>query len=67
MDESIIGESVINALYRRASIFSKVAKVVDGHGTAAILKNNILRYFIVDFCKTEKVTRCEDVFVIFER
>ena len=29
--------------------FSKVAKVVDRHGTAIILKNNVPRYLVIDF------------------
>ena len=49
--------------------FSKVAKVVDEHGTAVILKNNVPRYLVIDFSKAEKekVTSNEDVFVISER
>ena len=29
--------------------FSKVARVVDEHGTAVILKNNVPRYRVIDF------------------
>lgn len=49
--------------------FSKVAKVVDEHGTAVILKNNVPRYLVIDFSKAEKekVTSNEDVFAISER
>ena len=49
--------------------FSKVAKVVDEHGTAVILKNNVPRYLVIDFCKAEeeKVADSEDVFAISER
>ncbi len=49
--------------------FSKVAKVVDEHGTAVILKNNVPRYLVIDFSKAEKekVASNEDVFVISER
>ena len=28
--------------------FSKVARVVDEHGTAVILKNNVPRYLVID-------------------
>lgn len=49
--------------------FSKVAKVVDEHGTAVILKNNVPKYLVIDFSKAEKekVTSNEDVFAISER
>ncbi|MDE7252269.1 MAG: type II toxin-antitoxin system Phd/YefM family antitoxin [Acetatifactor sp.] len=55
--------------------FSKVTKVVDEHGTAVILKNNIPRYLVIDFSKVEdfsnreaeKVASSEDVFAISER
>ena len=49
--------------------FSKVAKVVDEHGTAVILKNNVPRYLVIDFSKAEKekVADSEDVFAISER
>lgn len=43
--------------------FSKVTKVVDEHGTAVILKNNVPRYLVIDFSKAEKekVAATEDV------
>ncbi len=49
--------------------FSKVAKIVDEHGTAVILKNNVPRYLVIDFSKVEKekVASNEDVFAISER
>ena len=49
--------------------FSKVAKVVDEHGTAVILKNNVPRYLVIDFSKVEKdnIVGNEDVFAISER
>ncbi|RKI85060.1 type II toxin-antitoxin system Phd/YefM family antitoxin [bacterium 0.1xD8-71] len=49
--------------------FSKVTKVVDEHGTAVILKNNIPRYLVIDFSRAEKekVANSEDVFAISER
>ncbi|MCI8928972.1 MAG: type II toxin-antitoxin system Phd/YefM family antitoxin [Lachnospiraceae bacterium] len=49
--------------------FSKVARVVDEHGTAVILKNNVPRYLVIDFSKVEKdnIAGNEDVFAISER
>ena len=55
--------------------FSKVAKVVDEHGTAVILKNNVPRYLVIDFSKAEnfsdgegeKIANIEDVLSISER
>ena len=49
--------------------FSKVAKVVDEHGTAVILKNNVPRYLVIDFSKAEKekVASNEHLFAISER
>ncbi len=49
--------------------FSKVTKVVDEHGTAVILKNNVPRYLVIDFSKAEKekVANTEDVLAISER
>ena len=49
--------------------FSKVARVVDEHGTAVILKNNVPRYLVIDFSKAdrEKMASTEDVLAISER
>ena len=49
--------------------FSKVTKVVDEHGTAVILENNIPRYLVIDFSKAEKekVASDEDVSAISGR
>ena len=49
--------------------FSKVAKVVNEHGSAVILKNNNPRYLVLDFSKAEKqrVASTEDVLAIYER
>ena len=48
---------------------SKVARVVDEHGTTVILKNNVPRYLIIDFSKAEqeKIASTENVFAISER
>lgn len=49
--------------------FSRVAKLVDEHGTAVILKNNVPRYLVIDFSKAEKekTAATEDVLAISER
>ncbi len=49
--------------------FSKVTKMVDKHGTAVILKNNIPRYLVIDFSKAEKeqAANMEDVLAISDR
>ena len=49
--------------------FSRVAKLVDEHGTAVILKNNVPRYLVIDVNKAEKekVATTEDVITISER
>ncbi|WP_330688255.1 type II toxin-antitoxin system Phd/YefM family antitoxin [Blautia marasmi] len=43
--------------------------MVDEHGTAVILKNNVLRYLVIDFSEAEKekAASAEDVFAISER
>lgn len=49
--------------------FSKVARLVDEHGTAVILKNNVPRYLVIDFSKAEQdaVASDEDVLSISKR
>ena len=49
--------------------FSKVTRVVDEHGTAVILKNNVPRYLVIDFSKAEaqKIADAEDVTAISDR
>lgn len=49
--------------------FSKVARLVDEHGTAVILKNNVPRYLVIDFSKAENdaVVSNEDVLSISKR
>lgn len=49
--------------------FSKVARLVDEHGTAVILKNNVPRYLVIDFSKVENDTIAsnEDVLSISKR
>ena len=40
--------------------FSKVARLVDEHGTAVILKNNVPRYLVIDFSKADNDTIASD-------
>ena len=49
--------------------FSKVARLVDEHGTAVILKNNVPRYLVIDFSTAEKdsVASDEDISNISKR
>ena len=49
--------------------FSKVVRVVEEHGTAVILKNNVPRYLVIDFSKAEKekIAATEDVLAVSER
>lgn len=49
--------------------FSKVARLVDEHGTAVILKNNVPRYLVIDFSKAESEYEAadEDVLNISKR
>lgn len=49
--------------------FSKVARLVDEHGTVVILKNNVPRYLVVDFSKAEDeaISSDEDILSISKR
>lgn len=49
--------------------FSKVTRLVDEHGTAVILKNNVPRYLVIDFSKAEDdtTTSDEDILSISKR
>lgn len=49
--------------------FSKVARLVDEHGTAVILKNNVPRYLVIDFSKAEgdSVASNEDILSISKK
>lgn len=49
--------------------FSKVARLVDEHGTAVILKNNVPRYLVIDFSKVENdsIAPDEDVIELSKR
>ena len=40
--------------------FSKVARLVDEHGTAVILKNNVPRYLVIDFSRAEQDSNASD-------
>ena len=64
----IVDTSTMISITEANQNFSKVAKVVDEHGTAAILKNNVPRYLVIDFSKAEqeKIASTEDVLDISE-
>ena len=49
--------------------FSKVARMVDEHGAAIILKNNTPRYLLIEFAQAEKEQTMmdEDVMAISRR
>ena len=47
-------------LFRSNQNFSKVARLVDEHGTAVILKNNVPRYLVIDFSKAEQDSNASD-------
>lgn len=49
--------------------FSKVARLVDEHGSAVILKNNVPRYLMIDFSKADEdvIASDEDVLSISKR
>ncbi len=40
--------------------FSKVARLVDEHGSAVILKNNTPRYLVIQFSQAEAVQEADD-------
>ena len=40
--------------------FSRVARLVDENGAAVILKNNVPRYVLVEFSRTEREQLAED-------
>ena len=49
--------------------FSKVARLVDEHGTAVILKNNVPKYLVIDFSRAENdsVASDEDIMSISKK
>lgn len=49
--------------------FSHVARLVDEHGAAVILKNNVPRYVLVEFSQAEQeqLAEDEDVLIISKR
>lgn len=40
--------------------FSKVARIVDAHGSAVIMKNNVPRYMVIEFSKGEEMKTASD-------
>ena len=49
--------------------FSKIARLVDEHGLAVILKNNVPRYLVIDFSEVNAEIEAsdEDVMAISKR
>ncbi len=62
----IVDTSTMISITEANQNFSKVARVVDEHGTAVILKNNVPRYLVIDFSEQEKIASTEDVLDISE-
>lgn len=62
----IVDTSTMISITEANQNFSKVARVVDEHGTAVILKNNVPRYLVIDFREQEKIASTEDVLDISE-
>lgn len=56
----IINTNTLVSITEANQNFSKVARLVDEHGTAVILKNNVPRYLVVDFSKAEADTIASD-------
>ena len=55
-----IDTNTMVSYYRGKPEFSKVARLVDEHGTAIILKNNVPRYLVIDFNKIESDSAASD-------
>ena len=62
----IVDTSTMISITEANQNFSKVARVVDEHGTAVILKTNVPRYLVIDFSEQEKIASTEDVLDISE-
>lgn len=64
-----INTNTLVAITEANQNFSKVARLVDEHGTAVILKNNVPRYLVVDFSKAEDeaISSDEDILIISKR
>ena len=65
----IINTNTMVSITEANQTFSKVARLVDEHGTAVILKNNVPRYLVIDFSKADKdvIASNEDVLSISQR
>ena len=65
----IINTNTMVSITEANQNFSKVARLVDEHGTAVILKNNVPRYLVIDFSKAEEdiIASNEDVLSISKR
>ena len=51
--EMMINTNSIVSITEANQNFSRVARIVDTHGSAVILKNNIPRYLLIEFGKAE--------------
>lgn len=60
----IINTNTIVSITEANQNFSKVARIVDEHGTAVILKNNVPRYLVIDFSKAENDAIAADADVL---
>ena len=65
----IINTNTLVSITEANQNFSKVARLVDEHGTAVILKNNVPRYLVIDFSKADNdaIAPDEDVLNISKR
>ena len=65
----IINTNTMVSITEANQNFSKVARLVDEHGTAVILKNNVPKYLVIDFSKVDNdaVASNEDVLSISKR
>ena len=48
-----IDSDTMISIYEANQNFSKVARLVDKHGSAVILKNNVPKYLVIEFCQAE--------------
>lgn len=65
----MIDTNVMVSITEANQKFSKIARLVDEHGSAVILKNNIPRYLVIDFkeASADAKAQDEDVMAISRR
>lgn len=65
----IINTNTLVSITEANQNFSKVARLVDERGSAVILKNNVPRYYIIEFSQAEQMQAApnEDVMDISTR